>query len=432
MTSAPVSVVVGEEEFLVDRAVRELASAAKTTAVEVPDVHDVEGGSLVAGEFTALTSPSLFGGGNVVIVRAAQNALKDVAAEIGKYATSPDPEVTLILAHAGGAKGKALLADVTKAGAQVIQCPKLTRVSERMDFVRGEFRRGERKADDDAVRALLDAVGSDLRELSAACGQLMNDTEGRITGALVSKYYRGRAEATGFTVADKAVEGHLAEALEQLRWALSTGVAPVLICSALAQGVRMLGRVGAAPRGVSPAALAAQVGAPPWKIDRVRQQLRGWQPDGVGYALQAVAEADAQVKGESVSADYALERAIRRIVAYRAGARALRGPRPSAPRSSRCQAFCSSARRLAIADLRLAAWFLWMTPLLAALSSWRVATWSATVASSMLPLSAASRNLRTCVRSADLVALLRMCAFSFCLLRLICDLMFATRKNPSR
>lgn len=322
MSSAPVSVVVGEEEFLVDRTVRELAAAAREGIDPAPDAHDVDGGALVAGEFTALTSPSLFGGGSVVVIRAAQNAVKDVAAEIGKYAASPDPEVTLIMAHAGGAKGKALLADVTKAGAQIIQCPKLTRFSERAEFVRAEFRRGGRKIDEDAVRGLLDAVGSDLRELAAACGQLMNDTEGRISGSVIGRYYRGRAEATGFTVADKAVEGHLAEALEQLRWALSTGVPPVLICSALAQGVRMLGRVGAAPRGASGASLAAQVGAPPWKIDRVRQQLRGWQPDGVGRALQAVAEADAQVKGESVSADYALERAIRRIVAYRADARA--------------------------------------------------------------------------------------------------------------
>ena len=84
--------------------------------------------------------------------------------------------------------------------------------------------------------------------------------------------------------------------------------------------MRLLGRVGAAGRGASAVALAAEVGAPPWKIDRVRQQLRGWHPDGVARALQAVAEADAQVKGDSVSADYALERAVRRIVAYRAGA----------------------------------------------------------------------------------------------------------------
>ena len=226
----------------------------------------------------------------------------------------------MILTHAGGVKGKALVTDLTKAGATVVSCPKLTRVSERTDFVRQEFRRVGRQADEGAVRALLDAIGGDLRELASAVDQLASDTEGRIGSAVVARYYRGRAEATGFSVADHAVEGRLNEALEQLRWALATGTAPVLITSALATGVRLLGRVGAAPRGANANALAAEVGAPPWKIDRVRQQLRGWHPDGVGRALQAVAEADAQVKGGGVSPEYALERAIRQIVAYRVSA----------------------------------------------------------------------------------------------------------------
>src|ERR1700677_707579 len=94
---------------------------------------------------------------------------------------------------------------------------------------------------------------------------------------------------------------------------------------------------------------------------------------------------------------------------------------------SSAQADWSSTSFLAIADLRFAAWFLWMTPLETALSSLREATCSALVAASTLPDSTASRNLRTWVRSSDLTALLRWCAFSFCLLRLICDLMFATR-----
>jgi DNA polymerase-3 subunit delta len=194
----------------------------------------------------------------------------------------------------------------------------VTRFAERLEFIRAEFRRAGTKADESAARALLDAVGSDLRELAAACDQLATDIPGHVDEAVVARYYRGRAEATGFTVADRAVEGHLAPALEQLRWALATGVSPVLICSALAQGVRLLGRVVAAPRGTSSTALAAEVGAPPWKIDRVRQQLRGWQPQGIAAALHAVAEADAQVKGEAASAAYALERAVRRIIASRA------------------------------------------------------------------------------------------------------------------
>src|SRR5215510_15253829 len=92
------------------------------------------------------------------------------------------------------------------------------------------------------------------------------------------------------------------------------------------------------------------------------------------------------------------------------------------------QLLLSSAARLAMADLRFAAWFLWMTPLLAALSRLRQASRMATAAASASPASAASRNLRTLVFSDDLTALLRCLAFSFCLLRLIWDLMFATRK----
>jgi len=317
VTTAPVTLVVGEEEFLVDRAVRDLIAAARAAGLG-GDVHDLDVSELGLGELDSLTSPSLFGGGSVLVVRSAQNASKDVAAELSGYARNPAPDVILVLTHAGGAKGKELLAAVKAAKAAVIECPKVTRFSERLDFIRAEFRRAGQRADDGAARALLDAVGSDLRELAAACSQLAADTEGSIDEAVVATYYRGRAEATGFTVADRAVEGHLAQALEQLRWALATGVSPVLICSALAQGVRLLGRVGSAPRGVSSAALAAEAGAPPWKIDRVRQQLRGWHPDGIARALHAVAEADAQVKGEAISAAYALERAVRRIVASRA------------------------------------------------------------------------------------------------------------------
>ena len=132
------------------------------------------------------------------------------------------------------------------------------------------------------MRALLDALGNDLRELAAACAQLAADTTGVIDQAVVARYYRGRAEASGFTVADRAVEGRLADALELLRWALAVGVSPVLITSGLAQGVRLLGRVGSAPKGQPDAPLAAEVGAPPWKIDRVRQQLRGLDPGGHG------------------------------------------------------------------------------------------------------------------------------------------------------
>jgi DNA polymerase III subunit delta len=305
---------VGEEELLVDRAVARLVAAAPDAAT----AQHVRAAGLRPGELATLTAPSLFGGGCLVVLHGTEDAAKNVADEIIAIAADPPPEVVLVLTHAGGAKGKALLAALGRQGVLTVDCPKVTRMGERMQFIRGEFRAAHRTIEDSGVRALLDALGNDLRELAAACAQLAADTTGVIDQAVVARYYRGRAEASGFTIADRAVEGRLAEALELLRWALAVGVSPVLITSGLAQGVRLLGRVGSASRDQPDAVVAAEVGAPPWKIDRVRQQLRGWTPEGVARALAAVAQADAQVKGEGTSAGYALEVAIQEIAGSRA------------------------------------------------------------------------------------------------------------------
>ena len=313
--SGPVGVIVGDEELLVERAVARLVAVA--VAETGAGVREVAAASLSPGDLASLTSPSLFDATPVVVITGAQDAGKEVAEELAAVVASPPADVRIVVTHAGGAKGKPLLTTLTRSGAQVVECPKVTRIGDRMTFVREEFRAAHRRIDDSGVRALIDAVGSDLREIASACAQLAADTTGAVDQTVVARYYRGRAEASGFAVADQAMEGHLAKALELLRWALAVGVPPVLITSALAQGVRLAGRVGAAPRGQSAAALAAEVGAPPWRIDKVRQQLRGWAPAGIAQALAAVAEADAQVKGEGTNPGYALEVAIRTIVSSR-------------------------------------------------------------------------------------------------------------------
>src|SRR5438105_2157990 len=126
--TAPVTLIVGEEEFLVDRAVRELVAAAVSPSGDpaaADDVHDLDGSALGPGELESLTSPSLFGGGSVVVIRSAQNAGKETAADLTRYLKAPAADVTLILTHAGGAKGKDLLATIKAARARVVECPKV-------------------------------------------------------------------------------------------------------------------------------------------------------------------------------------------------------------------------------------------------------------------------------------------------------------------
>ncbi len=251
------------------------------------------------------------------MIKDAELLAKDIADEIAGVIRDPGDSVHIVIAHRGGARGKAILDVAISAGARRVDCAKLTRPSERVDFVRAEFRTAGRTISEDAARALIEAVGTDLREIAAACSQLCFDVSGVVDASVVATYYRGRAEASGFAVADRALEGRLAESLEQLRWALAIGTAPVLISSALAQGIRALAKVASAPRNLRGAELARELGMPPWKIDRVRGQVRGWTPDGIGRAVLAVADADAQIKGAGTDSGYALEKAVLAVVAAR-------------------------------------------------------------------------------------------------------------------
>lgn len=297
-----------------------IAATAREREPEV-EVRQLTPDEATAEQVAGLIQPSLFGERRVVAFRSAQDLGKDIASMLVKYLDDPSDDVILVLAHAGGKKGKALLDAAKRGSVPTINCPKITKQRDRLDFVRAEVHGAGRVITEDAARFLLDAVGGGLRELANACDQLVADTPGTIDEDAVARYHQGKAEVSGFTIADRAVEGRTADALEQLRWALSTGVPAVLIVSALAQNLRAIAQVGGARSagGSGGAGLAKQLGMPPWKVDRARQQLRGWAPDGVSDAMRAVAEADAQVKGGAADAEYALERAVLTVSTSRRG-----------------------------------------------------------------------------------------------------------------
>jgi DNA polymerase-3 subunit delta len=173
---------------------------------------------------------------------------------------------------------------------------------------------------DDAAGFLVEAVGTDLRSLAAAVEQLVGDfAPERITTELVRRYYDGRAEVKSFDIADAAIEGRVAAALERLRWALAGGVPAVFVISACASGLRSLARLQAAPRGLREADLAREVGAPPFRLKVLRTQLRGWDAAGLARAIRVVAQADLDVKGGVGDPDHALERMVLAVARGRAG-----------------------------------------------------------------------------------------------------------------
>ena len=242
------------------------------------------------------------------------------------YLAEPQPDVVLLLRHGGGQRGKKLL-DAVRAhrDAVVVECPAVKKDAEKAEFVVEEFQAAGRAITPRAVRALVEAVGSDLRGLGAACAQLISDVPARgedgpgarVDVEDVDRYYGGRSEVTGFRVADAVAAGQRELALGLVRHAIDAGLDPIPVLAVIAVKLRTMVKVAGA-RGGRSADLARELGMAPWQVDRARRDLRGWTPEALAEGLLALAEADTAVKGGGRDAVYAVEKAVMTITSARA------------------------------------------------------------------------------------------------------------------
>jgi DNA polymerase-3 subunit delta len=312
-----ITLVTGPEEFLGERAISAARSAVRSHDEEA-EFSETMAASLTMATLGDMAAPSLFSTTRCVVVRRLEDLPEESAPGLLDYAADPAEDVALVLAHSGGQKGSGLLAKLRKlAGVTEVKSAPLT-MREFPGFVVNELRGRNVRIEPDAADFLIQAVGQDLRALSAAASQLANDFEGQpLTVDMVKKYFGGRAEAKSFAVADHTIYGQAARALEELRWALDRGTAPVLVTSAMATGLRSLARFMSAPRGMRNNDLMREVGVPAWKLDTLRRQSHGWDDDGVGRAIRTVARADADIKGQASDPAYALEKMVLDVVRAR-------------------------------------------------------------------------------------------------------------------
>ncbi|WP_427383245.1 DNA polymerase III subunit delta [Janibacter sp. G56] len=327
----PLVLIQGPEGVLADRAVAQLIDDLRVATPDVEVIH-LQADTYEAGELITHASPSLFGEDKAIVVHDLDEAPDELQTDLlDLLATSAD-DITLIVLHKSGNRGKKVLDTLKKARARLIEAPAIKSDRDKADFAAHEFRRARRKATGEAVTALIEAVGKDVRELASACQQLIDDTTGVIDADVVMRYHGGKVEATGFQVADAAIAGNTHEALRLLRHAFAVGVDPVPIVAVLASQLRQLAKVGAAGRGNS-ATIARDLKMAPWQVDRARRSLSGWDGAALGRAIQAVAAADFAVKGGGAAKGgrsdpyYAVEKAVLTIVGERQGTAAGVAPR---------------------------------------------------------------------------------------------------------
>ena len=165
--------------------------------VDVP-VDRLRAGEVSTSELAELLSPSLFADERVVVLEAAAEAGKDAVALIADAAADLPPGTMLVVVHSGGGRAKALADSARRSSApRCIRVPRITKAA-------GAGRLRPRassatlrvKVSDDTVTAVLDAVGSDLRELARRARSSSPTPAAQVDAAAVRRYHsrQGRGE----------------------------------------------------------------------------------------------------------------------------------------------------------------------------------------------------------------------------------------------
>ncbi len=300
---ARITLVLGSETVLVDRAVVAASARARAADASVQRVTVAASDEGAAHAVREAAAPNLFGDGVIIVVTGIEAADEQVAGAIRELVDDQPESVTLVLTHPGGVKGKALLDKVRAAGAQVVDCQAVKRGKPTLEFLTRELAAHKRRATSDALTVLYDAIGQDIGLLAAAVSQLCADVEADpIDADAVREYFAGVADVSGFAISDAVWERRSGEALRMLRQAMlgsdSGRVGPATV-SSLASGLRTLVRVGGMPPGASETDVAREAAVPPWKVRVLQRQWSRWSGDQrrLAAAVVALADADGDMKG---------------------------------------------------------------------------------------------------------------------------------------
>jgi DNA polymerase III subunit delta len=317
---APVTLVLGEEELLAERAVSDAVDAAREELGAETTVEEVHGGALPDGFAMGLATASLFGGGRVVVVQEADSL--DAAGRHAVLAMARDPSpTTVIVLRAEGVGRQAKFFKDLQEHANVVTVARL-KPSERSSWLRAEVRRLGRKADDGLVAALVDTVGQDLRELAGAVAKLhvAVPPPAPLQARHVTEFLTKTADRRGYELTDAILAGEPATALSYLEALYAQGEEPIALLGVLARQLRNVLFVSERA-GAPPGEVAQALGLRDWQVRKLASQARRFHPSVLRRALDLVAETDAQIRNGTPSPSVALELVVARIAIAGAGVR---------------------------------------------------------------------------------------------------------------
>lgn len=292
-----IELVWAEDEFLADEV------AAGRRAALPPDAEtlqlSVEGGE-IAGLEEALFAPSLFTASRLVIVRGAERlqseGIRRLVEAAGRRGLVGD-----VLAVAVSERPPAALTKALAGLAEVRKLPRPKR-GELIAWVQKRFRASKVSPGQDVPGLVLEAVGTNLRELAQAVDQLVTHAGpgGTVEREDVHRHFRTLADQPVWALFDAVCAADDQRAFRVLRALLEQGDDPIAVLFALVSQLRAVMRAKAALErepSLNEVELAQVLGVSPGRAAVLRKQAGRLAWPWMLRLHAACASADFELKG---------------------------------------------------------------------------------------------------------------------------------------
>lgn len=308
----PVHVLVGEETFLLDRAVSYLRKAAIADGIAGfnEDLFHGQGTKAEAIVSAANTLP-MMASTRFVLVRGVDQMTPTEQDGLVGYVEKPSPSTCLVLT-ASKLDGRGKLPKAAKKAGVLVDVASLKGAA-LAGFAQQEARSRGHLLAPDATQALLDAIGDDLSALDDALERLSLFVGAGAPidiPAIESCVTRIRTE-TIWALVDAVSARDARRAVPALASLLADQEPPLRILSMLARQIRMVAKMREAlANGLKGAEAAAAAGAPPFKAGELTEAARRFSLPQLGRTFATLSRTDRLLKGSKVPADVLITEAV--------------------------------------------------------------------------------------------------------------------------
>jgi DNA polymerase-3 subunit delta len=295
----PVYLIFGEQEMLLGQALDQLKRSVGEVADLDFNMETFDGESADAGQIVSACNTLPFASERrLVVVTNVDKMNKERTDALVAYVTNPAPTTILALVAKKIAKNTRLYKAVDKLGGLIArEAPKAAEYPHR---VREMFARKGRSVSVAAAELLVNAVGKDLRRLTAEVDKAVAFAGDRIdlTDEDIRQVTATTAKASIFEFSTAVAERDCARALRLVERLLGDGESVFGLHALALRQVRdlIVARTLVDRGAASTPEIARAIGRPDWQVRNLARQARGFTSAELAAALCAAAEADAQMK----------------------------------------------------------------------------------------------------------------------------------------